>query len=148
MIILQRRGYSTITFHRNGSNTKWYSVMLQNTLTKEITTYISEDIGNEMFLRFRININIDDGEYYVIVFENPQKLNFYAPANAPKEIDYIQFLANDDQVIMNGKYYLVFGVDKTLEEVKFKCSELLRMGEYKRNNTQYQKESQYIQYNK
>ena len=121
--------------------------MLQNTLTKEIVTYISEDIGNEFYHKFKIDINVEDGEYYVLLFENPNKLNFYAPANAPKDIDYIQFIANEDQVIMNGKYYLVFGVEKQLEEVKFLCTDILRMGEYKRKTTQYQKEQQYVQYN-
>lgn len=148
MIIAKNKGYNHLAFVRNDSNTVWYSVMLQNTLTKDITTYIAEDIGNEFYHKFYIDIQLEDGEYYVVLFENPNKLNFYAPANAPKEIDYIQFIANDDNVIMNGKYYLVFGVDKQLEEVKFVSSEMLRMGSYQRKTTQYQKEQQYIQYNK
>lgn len=149
MLIAKKRGNNALAFVRDESNCIWYSIVLQNTLTKEITMYIAEDIGNEFYHKFNIDIDVEDGEYYTLLFENPNKLNFYTPANAPKDIDYIEFLVNEDQLIMNGKYYLVFsGGEKSLDNIKFLHSDMFRMGEYTRKTTQYQKEQQYIQYNK
>lgn len=149
MIIVEKKGYNIITFHKDfKSEEKNYSILLQNTLTKEITTYNCEDIGNDFYLKFRVDIQVEKGEYYVLLFENPDKLNFYSDANNPKEIDYIRFIADDDKLIMSGKFYLVFGnANNENGEVKYIKSDLMRVGKYERNNPQYQKEQKYVQYN-
>lgn len=149
MIIVEKKGYNIITFHKEYKpTTQNYSILLQNTLTKEITTYHCTDIGNDFYFKFRVDVQVDKGEYYVLLFENPDSLNFYSPANEPKEIDYIRFLADDDKLIMSGKFYLVFGTSEQLGgEIKYLKSDLLRMGKYERSNPQYQKEQKYVQYN-
>lgn len=149
MIIIENSGLNTITFHKEFKpSQKNYSILLQNTLTKEITTYNCEDMGNDFYFKFQADIKVEKGEYYVLLFENPDKLNFYSEANNPKDIDFIKFIVDDDNLIMSGKFFLVFGTNEQLgEEIKYVKSDLLRMGKYERNNTQYQKEQQYVQYN-
>jgi hypothetical protein len=149
MIIIEKKGYNIITFHKEYKpTTENYSILFQNTITKEITTYNSTDIGNDFYLKFRIDIQLEKGEYYVLLFENPDKLNFYSDANNPKEIDYIRFIADDDKLLMSGKFYLVFGgAEQMGKEVKYIKSDLMRVGKYERNNPQYQKEQKYYQYN-
>lgn len=149
MIIVEKKGYNIITFLKDFKpTTQNYSILLQNTLTKEITTYHCTDIGNDFYFRFRVDIQVDKGEYYVLLFENPDKLNFYAPANEPKEIDYIRFIADDDKLLMSGKFYLVFASSEQMgKEVKYLKSDLMRLGKYDRSTTQYQKEQKYVQYN-
>lgn len=151
MIIVKENGINTLVFLRNGDYAADnYSIMVQNTITKHITTYTVEDKGNKLYHKFDVDIQLESGEYYVLLFRNTQKLRFYAPANAPKDIDYVRFLVNDDNLVMNGKFYLVLGTpdEPKEEEIHYLKSELMRVGEYKRNVTQYQREQQYIQYNK
>lgn len=149
MIIVEKKGYNIITFHKEFKpKTQNYTILLQNTLTKDITSYHSTDIGNDFYLKFRVDIQLDKGEYYVLLFENPDKVNFYSEANNPKEVDYIRFIADDDKLIMSGKFYLVFGgAESEGNEVKYIKSDLMRIGKYERNNPQYQKEQKYVQYN-
>ena len=149
MIILKNKGYNHINLQREVFDfCSHYTLLLQNTLTKEITSFKVDDIGNKMYHRFYLDIDLEDGEYYVLLFENPNKIDFYAEANAPKNTDYISFLAADDGLITNGEYFLVFGTEEEEDkELKYIKSEIMRIGEYKRKNTQYSKEQQYVQYN-
>lgn len=150
MIIVKENGKNTLAFQRDGEYTTGnYSIMVQNTVTKEITTYTATDKGNPFYYKFDIDIQLEVGEYYVILFQNPDKLRFYAPANAPKDIDYVRFLVSDGDLVMNGKFYLVLGTpdEPKEEEITYLKTELMRVGDYKKPTTQYQKEQQYIQYN-
>lgn len=150
MIIVKYKGYNFINLQReNNTYSSHYTILLQNTMTKEITSYKADDTGNSMYHRFYIDLDLEDGEYYVLLFENPNRLDFYAEANSPKNTDYISYLASDDELIMNGEYFLVFGSEEEDKpELKYIKSDLLRIGVYERKNTQYQREKQYIQYNR
>ena len=149
MVILKEKGFKKISIIKDGFDYeyKWYSIMLQNTVTKEITTYNVEDKGNEFYFKFNVDINLGNGEYYMLLFENPSQLPFYADTNAPKDIDYIRYLVNDNQTIMSGDFYLVFSTSDKLGEINFIKSEMLRIGEYKSKSTAYNKEQKYVQYN-
>lgn len=149
MVILKEKGFKKISIIKDGFDYeyKWYSIMLQNTVTKEITTYNVEDKGNEFYFKFNVDINLENGEYYMLLFENPSQLPFYADTNAPKDIDYIRYLVNDNQTIMSGDFYLVFSTSDKLGEINFIKSEMLRIGEYKSKSTAYNKEQKYYQYN-
>lgn len=149
MVILKEKGFKKISIIKDGFDYeyKWYSIMLQNTVTKEITTYNVEDKGNEFYFKFNVDINLENGEYYMLLFENPSQLPFYADTNAPKDIDYIRYLVNDNQTIMSGEFYLVFSTSDKLGEINFIKSEMLRVGEYKSKSTAYNKEQKYVQYN-
>ena len=149
MVILKEKGFKKISIIKDGFDYeyKWYSIMLQNTVTKEITTYNVEDKGNKFYFKFNVDINLENGEYYMLLFENPSQLPFYADTNAPKDIDYIRYLVNDNQTIMSGEFYLVFSTSDKLGEINFIKSEMLRVGEYKSKSTAYNKEQKYVQYN-
>lgn len=148
MVIVKENGRNEICLIKDGYtyDSQWYSLMVQNTLTKDITTYNVKNVGNEFYFKFNIDFDLENGEYYMVLFENPDKLPFYADANAPKDIDYVRYLVNNNQSIMSGEYFLVFGTGEK-RGITFIKSELLRIGEYKSNKTSYQKEQKYVQYN-
>lgn len=149
MVILKEKGIQKVCLIKDGFtyDSKWYSLMVQNTLTKEITTYNVENVGNELYFKFNVDIDLECGEYYMLLFENPDQLPFYPDTNSPKEIDYIRYLVNDNQTIMSGEFYLVFSTSDKLGEINFIKSEMMRIGEYKSKSTQYNKEQKYVQYN-
>ena len=149
MVILKENGIQEICLIKDDFTyeNNWYSLMVQNTLTKEITTYNVEDMGNEFYFKFNVDIDLENGEYYMLLFENPSQLPFYADTNAPKNIDYIRYLVNENQAIMSGEFFLVFGTSDELGKIEFIKSEMLRVGEYKSKSSTYYKEQKYVQYN-
>lgn len=149
MVIVKENGRNEICLIKDGYtyDSEWYSLMVQNTLTKDITTYNVKNVGNEFYFKFNIDFDLENGEYYMLLFENPDKLPFYADTNAPKNIDYIRYLVNENQAIMSGEFFLVFGTSDKLGEINFIKSELLRIGEYKSKTIEYKKEQKYVQYN-
>lgn len=148
MIIVKDKNEKMISMVRNTSNNcKTFSILLQNTLTKNIEIFTTEDIGNDLYMKFNLNLsNLDDGEYYVLIFENPDSIPFYTNINHTKEITYVQYVANDDKVIMNGDFYLVFPTTDEVVKVNYIQAELLRIGEYINPSTHYKKEQGYVTY--
>lgn len=148
MIIVKNRGTEIISMVRNTkTETNTFSIALQNTTTKEITVFTTEDMGNQLYMKFKLNLsNMEDGEYYVLVFENPDEIPFYLSNNNPSEVCYFKYIANDDNLITNGKYYLVMTDKNTETEVTYIQSELMRIGEYIPTNTCYRKEETYYTY--
>ena len=130
-----------------------YSIILQNTLTKKYKIFEQcENISPESSLYLGFNINIEgfeDGEYELIVFENPDRLEFISSANAPKKIEtsFIRFLVKDGEFIKNGDYFLVVS-EKQENTLQYISTEMMRIGDYKTNTTQYNKQQQYITYGK
>lgn len=133
-----------------------YSIIFQNTLTKNIEIYLElEDTGNKMFYTFEnIGFNsMDDGEYYMVLLENPENLPIITNPNNPQKvvgeaIEYI-YLTNAGDFITNAGFYLVIqGKERVEKELKPVCTELMRIGEYKSPKTQYNCTKQYIQYGK
>lgn len=130
-----------------------YSIILQNTLTKKYVIFEQcDNISPESSLYIGFNINIEgfeEGEYEMIVFENNDRLEFISSANAPKKIDtsFIRFLVKDGEFIKNGDYFLVVGENKE-NTLQYISTEMLRIGDFKTNITQYNKQQTYIQYGK
>ena len=90
-----------------------------------------------------------DGEYELIVFENNDRLEFVSSSNAPKKIEtsFIRFLVKDGSFIKNGEYILV--VSKNQENtLQYIATEMMRIGDYKTNTKQYNKQQKYITYGK
>lgn len=130
-----------------------YSIVLQNTLTKAITIVQTlEDVGNEMYYIFE-NVDLkglDDGEYYLLLFQNPDNLTFFSNNNKPSETTtswYIYITNNGEYLVNNGKFLVIQGGAEinTLESVS---SELLRIGDYVTPTTQYNNQKKFIQYGK
>lgn len=130
-----------------------YSIILQNTLTKKYVIFEQcENIACEssIYLEFVLNLEgFDDGEYEMIVFENNDRLEFISSANAPKKIEtsFIRFLVKDGEFIKNGEYFLVVGENQE-NTLQYIATEMMRIGDYKTNIKQYNKNQQYITYGK
>ena len=130
-----------------------YSIIIQNTLTKKYKIFEQcDNISPEssLYLEFVINIDgFENGEYELIVFENNDRLEFISSANAPKKIEtsFIRFLIKDGSFIKNGDYFLVISENQE-NTLQYISTEMMRIGKYKTNTTQYNKQQQYITYGK
>lgn len=130
-----------------------YSIILQNTLTKKYVIFEQcENLSPESSLYLEFNIDFKDfeiGEYEMLVFENNDKLEFISSANAPKKIEtnFIRFLVKDGEFIKNGDYFLVIAENKE-NTLQYIATEMLKIGDYKTNTKQYNKQQQYITYGK
>ena len=130
-----------------------YSIILQNTLTKKYVIFEQcENLSPEssLYLEFNINLNgFNDGEYEMLVFENNDRLEFISSANAPKKIEtkFIRFLVKDGSFIKNGDYFLVVSENKE-NTLQYISNKMMRIGNFKTNNKQYNKNQQYITYGK
>ena len=130
-----------------------YSIIIQNTLTKKYKILEKcENISPEssLYLEFVLNLEgFEEGEYELIVFENNDRLEFISSANAPKKIEtsFIRFLVKDGEFIKNGDYFLVVSENQE-NTLKYIATEMMRIGDYKTNTKQYNKQQQYITYEK
>ena len=130
-----------------------YSIIIQNTLTKKYKIFEQcENISLEssLYLEFVLNLEgFEEGEYELIVFENNDRLEFISSANAPKKIEtsFIRFLVKDGAFIKNGDYFLVVSENQE-NTLQYISTEMMRIGDYKTNTTQYNKQQQYITYGK
>ena len=130
-----------------------YSIIIQNTLTKKYKILEKcENISPEssLYLEFVLNLEgFEEGEYELIVFENNDRLEFISSANAPKKIEtsFIRFLVKDGEFIKNGDFFLVVSENKE-NTLKYISTEMIRIGDYKTNTKQYNKQQQYITYEK
>lgn len=131
-----------------------YSIVLQNTLTKNISVLQTvEDVGNKYNYIFEgvIPSGLEDGEYYMVLLENPDNLPIITNPNNPQKvvgetIEYI-YLTNAGDFITNAGFHLVIqGEERVEKELKPVCTELMRIGEYKSPKTQYNSTKQYIQW--
>ena len=130
-----------------------YSIIVQNTLTKKYKIFEQcENISCEssLYLEFVLNLEgFEEGEYELIVFENNDRLEFISSANAPKKIEtsFIRFLVKDGAFIKNGEYFLVVSENQE-NTLQYISTEMMRIGDYKTNTKQYNKNQQYITYGK
>lgn len=132
-----------------------YSILMQNTLTKEITLFQElKDTGNKLFYEFVLSFkDVECGEYYMVLLENPDNLPIITNPNNPQKVvgETIEciYLTNAGDFITNAGFYLVIqGKERVEKELKPVCTELMRIGEYKSPKTQYNSTKQYIQYGK
>ena len=128
-----------------------YTILLQNILTKEITTLNVLDRGNGIYLKFYMNLSkYQDGEYLVMLFENPEdKLITAYDANNVKDTfaQSIYYLSDEGALLTDGDFFIT-DEDDIRKPVKAIKTDLLKIGVYLRNQTTYRSEQTYIQYNK
>ena len=130
-----------------------YAIIIQNTLTKKYKIFEQcENISLEssLYLEFVLNLEgFEEGEYELIVFENNDRLEFISSANAPKKIEtsFIRFLVKDGAFIKNADYFLVVSENQE-NTLQYIATEMMRLGDFKTNTTQYNKQQQYITYGK
>lgn len=124
-----------------------FTIILQNTVTREVFQYNVENIHkNPLYYHFEIDVNLNDGEYFLLLVHNPS----FAEIDVTSDITNIQdkkmgfeAIANDDTVILNRGYYIGFGYEAN---IKIVTRELLRIGEYENKTTQYDKNNKYVTY--
>ena len=130
-----------------------YAMIVQNTLTKKYVIFEQcENIACEssIYLEFELNLEgFEEGEYEILIFENNDRLEFISSSNAPKKIEtsFVRFLVKDGEFIKNGDFFLVISENQE-NTLQYISTEMLRIGDYKTNTTQYNKQQTYIQYGK
>ena len=130
-----------------------YSIVVQNTLTKKYKIFEQCDniaCESSIYLEFVLNLEgFCEGEYEMIVFENNDKLEFISSANAPKKIEtsFIRFLVKDGEFIKNGEYFIVVSENQE-NTLQYISTEMMRIGNFKTNTTQYNKQQKYLTYGK
>lgn len=125
-----------------------YSLILQNTTTKEVYTFDLENqnYAENIYYKFDITLSDDmpDGEYQYILFSNPNKLEVIVDVNNPMQselygnpvimVTYNNTLTNGTQILVAGKPIPILGTG------------LIRIGDYENNNYQYDKPNTYVSY--
>lgn len=140
---------------------QYYTIILQNTITKEITQFTMSDVGsNNMYVHFDIGeLNLIDGEYFLLLLSNDkkEKINvvtaeiFNKDFNAPQEIEEFYYLVYDTQYIINGDVYLGYNkikyVGGNTDAVQILTKELFKMGDYTTKIKEYNNTKKYLTYN-
>lgn len=149
IIVKDKTQESTITFVSPMSlKLDRYTVLLQNTTTKEVMTFNVLDEGNGIYMKFKMDLSpLNDGEYIAMVFENSNWTPFEVYANDLKETnrEMIYYLSDGTTLLKEGDFFLVTSQREYITPLK---TDILRIGEYKRNTTTYINEQTFIQYNK
>lgn len=149
IIVKDKTQESTITFVSPMSlKLDKYTILLQNTTTKEIMTFNVLDEGNGIYMKFKMDLSpLNDGEYVAMVFENSNWTPFEVYANDLKETnrEVIYYLSDGTTILKEGDFFLVTSQREYITPLK---TDILRIGEYKRNTTTYRNEQTFIQYNK
>lgn len=149
IIVKDKTQESTITFVSPMSlKLDKYTILLQNTTTKEVMTFNVLDEGNGIYMKFKMDLSpLNDGEYVAMVFENSNWTPFEIYANDLKETnrEVIYYLSDGTTLLKEGDFFLVSSQREYITPLK---TDVLRIGEYKRNTTTYRNEQTFIQYNK
>lgn len=127
-----------------------YSLLFQNTLTKKVTTLNSIAYGNNLYLKFTVDLSdLESGEYIVMLFENPELCAFYVDSNDLKNTEgrHILYLMEEDKLLTEDDFFLVITGNEKVAMKPIK-TDMLKIGDYKRNSTTYRNEQTYIQYNR
>ena len=125
-----------------------YSLILQNTTTKEVYTFDLENqnYAENIYYKFDITLQegMRDGEYQYILFANPNKFQVIVDVNNQFRselygdpailVTYNNTLTNGTQISVDGKPIPILGTG------------LIRIGDYKNNNYQYDKPNTYVSY--
>lgn len=102
-----------------------YTIILQNTTTKQITTYNVYDGGNGLFYKFNIDTtDLTEGEYKLYLVDNN---------------DWLSITTNQTNI---EKSMLADGTT-----ISIITTELLRVGDYKATTTAYNSEKNFRTYN-
>lgn len=157
MILIKEKGNSDITIQKPYEfSSSLFSILLQNTVTKEVYQFNVEDknVDNKLFFNFEFDSSdLIDGEYYMVLISNPSfapievKVNDIDDVKIQEQEGMIYFLVNKGDYITNGELYLTISPKTEYEEIKKITIDLLRVGDYKNPNQQYNNEQKYITYN-
>lgn len=125
-----------------------YTLLMQNTTTKEVYTFDLENQNYSENIYYKFDITLQegmrDGEYQYILFSNPNKLEVIVDVNNPMQselygnpvilVTYNNTLTNGTQILVAGKPIPILGTG------------LIRIGDYENNKYQYDKSNTYVSY--
>lgn len=152
MILIKEKGNSDITIQKPYEfSSSLFSILLQNTVTKEVYQFNVEDknVDNKLFFNFSIDTSdLIDGEYYLLLLSNPYSIDIEVKVNDIDDIEEnkkkVFLFVNKGETIING----VLNIGNEQYDRIFKITiEMLRVGTYENPSTQYNNEQKYITYN-
>lgn len=128
----------------------YYTLLIQNTVSKEVYTYNLENLNYDENIYYKFNIVLDDntpdGEYQYLLFENPDQIEVVVNYNNvydSKLYGDTKILVTFTNTLTNGTQILIAG-----KPIMWLSSGLIRIGDYKSNNYQYNKQNKYQVYDR
>lgn len=125
-----------------------YTLLMQNTITKEVYLFDLENqnYAENIYYKFDITLSDDmsDGEYQYILFSNPNKLEVIVDVNNPMQSELYGnpvILVTYENTLTTGTQILVAG-----KPIPVLSSGLIRIGDYQNNKYQYDKQNKYTAY--
>lgn len=127
-----------------------YTLILQNSVTKEIFSYnLVDNTPDSIYYEFNIELqDMIDGEYEYLLIENPAKLpissNYNNVFGAEME-DPVIIVNLDGKPLTAGAEILIseMGEVRPIDVITFG---LMRIGDYKSSKVTYNKQNKYITY--
>lgn len=145
MIKLDNTGDITIQLPQITDVTN-YTILLQNTVTKEIYKYDVEAENDVIYCHFNIDTsNLIDGEYYLILIANPFRSVIEVTNNIKnfEASNVFFYFVYDGDYITEGELYVGISGESG---VSICTRELVRKGEFENKATQYNKNNKYVIY--
>lgn len=95
----------------------YYTLLIQNTVSKEVCTYNLENLNYDENIYYKFNIVLDDntpdGEYQYLLFENPNQIEVVVNYNNVYDsklygdtkilVTFTNTLTNGTQILIAGK---------------------------------------------
>lgn len=123
-----------------------YSLVLQHTVTKQIYIYNlnNQNYSENIYYKFDITLDDDtpDGEYQYVLFYNPNKCEIVIDPNNIYQDQYNSYvLVTYDNILTTNTKILIAG-----KPIPILSTGLIRVGDYENQRYQYDRQNQYISY--
>ena len=132
-------------FNIIGSN---YTLLLQNTVTKDINIYNVTDESENLYFHFKIdNLNLINGEYYLLLISNENHLPLEVITNDinSAKLESVYLLLCKDKLIINKDIQIITTLKNAAVEIVTK--ELCKVGDYTTIKKEYNNKKSFITYN-
>lgn len=125
-----------------------YSLIMQHTTTKQCWVYNVDDLNDKSNIYYKFNIDLvegmPEGEYQYVLFENPNWQEVIVDANYIYPADWNEsILVTYDNTLTNNTQILIAG-----RAITVSSTGLMRVGDYNNNRYQYDKQQNYIMYDR
>lgn len=153
MILIENKKGINVILIQKPSNVESsnFTILLQNTITKDIYQYYVKNLSSifSIYYQFEVEFeNLIDGEYKLILINNPNHINIEVVENTlnikETEVGTVYFICNKNDYLTNGELYITLTKNNDVEII---TKELVKIGDYVNPNTQYNKDTKFITYN-
>lgn len=126
-----------------------FSLLFQNTTTKEINIYDVTDDSENLYFHFEMDdFNLMDGEYYLLVLANNNHTPIEVLSNNINNYVYqpsvTYLILCGDSLIINKDVQIVTTSDNDVTVI---TRELCKVGDYNTTKTEYNNKKSFITYN-